>query len=39
MEITGRLTANAAVTNAQGDKKLTGFSIAINRTYMQCGEK
>jgi len=39
MEITGRLTANAAVRNAKGDKKVTGFTIAINRTYMQGGEK
>jgi len=39
MEITGRLTANAEVRNAKGDKKVTGFTIAINRTYMQNGEK
>ena len=39
MEITGRLTANATVRNAKGDKKVTGFTIAINRTYMQSGEK
>lgn len=39
MEITGRLTANAEVRNVKNDKKVTGFTIAINRTYMQNGEK
>jgi single-strand DNA-binding protein len=39
MEITGRLTANAEVRNVKGDKKVTGFTIAINRSYKQGGEK
>ena len=39
MEITGRLTANAEVRNVNGDKKVTGFTIAINRSYKQGGEK
>lgn len=39
MEITGRLTANAAVRNAKGEKKVTGFTIAMNRTYKKDGEK
>ena len=39
MEITGRLTANAEVRNVKGDKKVTGFTIAMNRTYKKDGEK
>jgi single-strand DNA-binding protein len=39
MEITGRLTANAEVRNVKGDKKVTGFTIAMNRTYKKGDEK
>jgi len=39
MEITGRLTANAEVRNVKGDKKVTGFTIAMNRSYKKDGEK
>ncbi len=39
MEITGRLTANAQVRNVKGDKKVTGFTIAMNRSYKKGEEK
>ena len=39
MEITGRLTANAMVRDLKNNKKVTGFTIAINRSYKQNGEK
>jgi single-strand DNA-binding protein len=39
MEITGRLTANAEVRTVKGDKKVTGFTIAMNRSYRKDGEK
>ena len=39
MEITGRLTANAEVRETKGDKKVTGFTIAMNRSYMKDGER
>jgi len=39
MEITGRLTANAEVRKAKGDKKVTGFTIAMNRSYLKDGER
>lgn len=37
---TGRLTADAAVRNAKGDKKVTGFTLAINKRFKtKAGEK
>jgi len=40
MEITGRVVANAEVRNVSGDRKVTGFRIAINDTYKtKAGEK
>ncbi|WP_316847248.1 single-stranded DNA-binding protein [Pedobacter psychrodurus] len=39
MEITGRLTADAAVRTVSGERKVVGFSIAINDTYRSGGEQ
>jgi single-strand DNA-binding protein len=39
MEITGRLVADAAVRKTNTDKELTGFRIAVNRTYRKDGER
>ena len=38
MEITGRLTADAAVKTVNGNRKVVNFSIAINDTYRSGGE-
>ncbi|WP_426330065.1 single-stranded DNA-binding protein [Pedobacter sp. R-06] len=38
MEITGRLTADAVVRTVSGERKVTGFSIAINDIYRTGGE-
>jgi len=39
MDITGRLTANAAIRQA-GEKQVVGFSVAVNETYRRKdGEK
>ncbi|TCD28775.1 single-stranded DNA-binding protein [Pedobacter psychrodurus] len=39
MEITGRLTADAVLRTVSGDRKVIGFSIAINDTYRSGGEQ
>jgi single-strand DNA-binding protein len=39
MEITGRLVADATVRTVNGDKKVTSFRVAINRSYVSQGEK
>ncbi|MGO4875166.1 single-stranded DNA-binding protein [Pedobacter psychrotolerans] len=39
MEITGRLTADAVVRTVSGEKKVVGFSIAINDTFRSNGEQ
>ena len=40
MLFTGRITADAAVRDVKGDKKVTGFTIAINDRYTtKAGEK
>ena len=39
MEITGRLVADAIVRAVNGDKNVTSFRIAINRSYSSQGEK
>jgi single-strand DNA-binding protein len=40
MLFSGRLTANAEVRNVKGDKKVTGFTVAINdRFRTKDGEK
>ncbi|WP_316799650.1 single-stranded DNA-binding protein [Pedobacter frigidisoli] len=39
MEITGRLTADAVVRTVSGDRKVVGFSIAINDTFRSGGEQ
>lgn len=39
MEITGRLVADATVRAAGEDKKVTGFRVAVNRTYQSKGER
>ncbi|KQS36822.1 single-stranded DNA-binding protein [Pedobacter sp. Leaf194] len=38
MEITGRLTADAVVRTVKQDKKVVGFTIALNESY-RSGEK
>jgi len=39
MEITGRLTANAIVMPVKGsDKKVTNFTVALNRKFISKGE-
>ncbi|MBK0379365.1 single-stranded DNA-binding protein [Mucilaginibacter segetis] len=39
MELTGRLVADATVTNVAEDKKVTNFRVAINRRYKSRGEQ
>lgn len=40
MYFTGKLTANAEVRNVTGDRKVTGFTVAINdRFKTRSGEK
>jgi len=40
MQFTGRLTADAVVRNVKGDRKVTGFNVAINdRFKTKDGEK
>lgn len=39
MEITGRLVADATVRAVNADKNVTGFRVAINRSYRSQGEK
>jgi single-strand DNA-binding protein len=39
MEITGRLTADAVVRTVKQDKKVVGFSIALNDSYRSGDEK
>lgn len=39
MEVTGRLTADAVVRTVSGDRKVVGFSIAINDTFRSNGEQ
>jgi single-strand DNA-binding protein len=39
MEITGRLTADAVTRMVSGDRKVTGFTLAVNDSYMSGGEK
>ena len=39
MEITGRLVADAAVRNIEGDKSVTNFRVAVNRRYVSGGEQ
>jgi single-strand DNA-binding protein len=40
MLFTGRLTANADVTNVKGDKKVTNFTVALNQRFKtKAGEK
>jgi len=39
MEITGRLVADATIRTTNENKELTGFRVAINRTYQQDGER
>ncbi len=39
MEITGRLTADAVVRTVKGDKKVVGFTVAVNDRFMVDGEK
>ena len=39
MEITGRLTADAVVRTVGEDRKVVGFSIAINDTFRSGGEQ
>ncbi|MNI60560.1 single-stranded DNA-binding protein [compost metagenome] len=38
MEITGRLTADAAVRAVNGNRKVVNFSIAVNDSYRSGGE-
>jgi single-strand DNA-binding protein len=33
MYFTGRLTADAVVRNVKGDRKVTGFNVAINDRF------
>lgn len=39
MEITGRLTADAVVRTVKGDKKVVGFTVAVNDRFVVDGEK
>ena len=39
MEITGRLVADAAVRNIEGDRTVTNFRVAVNRRYVSGGEQ
>lgn len=39
MEITGRLTANAVVRKVKEDKKVVGFTIALNDSYRSGDER
>ncbi|CAH0278532.1 Single-stranded DNA-binding protein [Pedobacter sp. Bi27] len=39
MEITGRLTADAVTRMVSGDRKVTGFRLVVNDSYMSGGEK
>ncbi len=39
MEITGRLTADAVVRTVKGDKKVVGFTVAVNDRFMVDGEQ
>jgi single-strand DNA-binding protein len=39
MLFTGRLTADAAVRDVGGNKKVTGFTVAINDSFTSKGEK
>ena len=39
MEITGRLTADAVVRTVKEDKKVVGFSIALNDSYRSGDER
>ena len=39
MEITGRLTAEAVTRTVSGDRKVTGFRLAVNDSYVTGGEK
>ncbi|MFD0749270.1 single-stranded DNA-binding protein [Mucilaginibacter calamicampi] len=38
MEITGRLVADAAVRAVNADKNVTGFRVAVNRSFKSQGE-
>jgi single-strand DNA-binding protein len=39
MEITGRLVADAAVRNIEGDRTVTNFRVAVSRRYVSGGEQ
>lgn len=39
MEITGRLVADATVRAVNEEKKVTGFRVAVNRTYQSKGKR
>ena len=39
MEITGRLVADATIRTTNANKELTGFRVAVNRTYKKGGER
>lgn len=39
MEITGRLVADATVRAVSDEKNVTGFKVAVNRTYQSQGER
>lgn len=39
MEVTGRLTADAVVRTVSGDRKVVGFTLAINDSYLKDGER
>ena len=39
MEITGRLVADATVRAVNADKNVTGFRVAVNRSYKSQGEQ
>ena len=39
MEITGRLVADATVRAVNDEKNVTGFRVAVNRTYQSQGER
>lgn len=39
MQITGRVTADAEVRTTNSGKKVVGFNVALNRTYVSKGER
>lgn len=39
MQITGRITADAEVRSTRSTKKVVGFTVAVNRSFVSKGER